>query len=585
MKLDGLLSEHPLLIQGWHPDDSDRFTAAWASAGGLGVLRMPAIPDLDDVRARVRAALAQGSGAIGLDIKGLLRHMREVLAMAQREGVAFLVHGHDLEPEARSALSKCDLPRLALVADEGAAEQAIAEGADALILEGTLIARLARLKARIAQPLLAAVDARTRGWKEALQGGLAGIQLRGPGVLTEGESPFRRLREALDAFRYSRGGRIEPEGPPLPQLRIRHLELPYPIVQGGMGVGVSWDRLAGTVASHGCLGIVSAIGTAYHHPEGVRFVEGRPLGPVNLNHGPALRRILRDARERAGGQGAIGVNILGAIREFDRVVKESVAGGAQAIFSGAGLPLSLPELVGEAEVALVPIISSARALRIICSAWRRRHGRLPDAVVLEGPESGGHQGFSAEQCEDPAFALEALLPQVLEERDRWGDFPVIVAGGIWDHGDIQRVLALGAGGVQMGTRFVGTFECDAARSFKEVLLAARKEDIELMGSPVGMPARGVRTELQRRIQAGTAPPIKCISNCVVPCDQGKGAAKAGYCIADRLSDAQRGKTESGLFFSGSNGWRLKELVSVRELVGELTRDFAFQRLAGAGSRI
>lgn len=239
-------------------------------------------------------------------------------------------------------------------------------------------------------------------------------------MLTEGESPFRRIREALEAFRKERGARAEMDEPPLPRLRIRHLDLPYPIVQGGMGVGVSWDRLAGTVAAHGCLGIVSAIGTAYRHPDGVRFVEGRPLGPVNLNHGPALRRILRDARERAGERGAIGVNILGAIREFDSVVKESVAGGAQLILSGAGLPLSLPELVGDAEVALVPIISSARALRIICSAWRRRHGRLPDAVVLEGPESGGHQGFSAEQCGDPAFALEALLPPVLEERDRWG---------------------------------------------------------------------------------------------------------------------------------------------------------------------
>lgn len=579
MKLDALLKGPPLVVQGWHPEDSDLLASTLAGAGGLGVLRMPAFPDLDEVRARLRAALASGTGPIGLDIKGLLRHMGEVLAVAQREGAAFLIHGNALEPEALSALERCGLPRMALAADEAEADQALAEGADALILEGGLLSRLSELKTRITQPLLAAVDARTQGWKEALQEGLAGIQLRGPKVLMDGESPFRRIREVLEGFRNACGESGGQEEKPLPRLRIRHLDLPYPIVQGGMGVGVSWDRLAGTVASHGCLGIVSAIGTAYRHPEGVRFVEGRPLGPGNLNHGPALRRILSEARERSGGRGAIGVNILGAIRDFDRVVKESVEGGAQLIFSGAGLPLSLPELVGDAEVALVPIISSARALRIICSAWKRRHGRLPDAVVLEGPESGGHQGFTAEQCGDPSFALEALLPVVLEERDRWGDFPVIVAGGIWDHGDIQRFLALGAGGVQMGTRFVGTLECDAARPFKEVLLQARREDIELMCSPVGMPARGVRTELQRRIESGTAPPIKCISNCVLPCDQGKGAAKAGYCIADRLSDAQRGRVDSGLFFSGSNGWRLKELVSVRELVAELTRDFAFQRLA------
>lgn len=579
MKLDALLTGRPLVVQGWHPEDSDLLASALVGAGGLGVLRLPAIPDLEEVRARLRAALAGGTGPIGLDIKGLLRHVGEVLALAQREGAAFLIHGNALEAETRSALGSCRLPRMALAADEAEADQALAEGADALILEGSLLSRLSVLKARITRPLLAAVDARTQGWREALHGGLAGIQLRGPKVLAEGETPFRRIREALEAYRGPRGESAGREEPPLPRLRIRHLDLPYPIVQGGMGVGVSWDRLAGTVASHGCLGIVSAIGTAYRHPEGVRFVEGRPLGPVNLNHGPALRRILGDALERSGGRGAIGVNILGAIRGFDRVVKESVESGAQLIFSGAGLPLSLPGLVGDAEVALVPIISSARALRIICSAWKRRHGRLPDAVVLEGPESGGHQGFSAEQCADPAFALESLLPSVLEERNRWGAFPVIVAGGVWDHGDIQRFIALGAGGVQMGTRFVGTLECDAAQPFKEVLLQARREDIGLMSSPVGMPARGVRTELQRRIQAGTAPPIKCISNCVVPCDQGEGAAKAGYCIADRLSDAQRGRVGSGLFFSGSNGWRLKELVSVRELVGELTRDFAFQRLA------
>jgi nitronate monooxygenase len=371
---------------------------------------------------------------------------------------------------------------------------------------------------------------------------------------------------------------VDHPAPPLPRLRIRNLDLPYPIVQGGMGIGVSWDRLAGNVARCGCVGIVSAIGTGYRHPDVSTFVGGRPLQPEHLNSTPALKRIIASARELAGGHGAVGVNILCAINEYERVVRDSVDAGAQLIISGAGLPLALPEYVGDADVALVPIVSSSRALKLICKTWQRKFNRLPDAVVLEGPESGGHQGFSLEQCADPAFSLEAILPSVVEERDQWGDFPVIAAGGVWDRADIDRLLALGAGGVQMATRFIGTFECDAHQRFKEVILRADKDTISLHGSPVGMPARGVKTALHRRIVEGDAPRIKCISNCVSPCEHGKGAAKVGYCIADSLGDAWGGDTESGLFFTGSNGWKLNELVHVRDLVGEITQDYGLTRL-------
>jgi nitronate monooxygenase len=288
--------------------------------------------------------------------------------------------------------------------------------------------------------------------------------------------------------------------------------------------------------------------------------------------------IIRAARRRAGGRGAVGVNILCAIEGYEHAVRSSVAAGAQLIVSGAGLPLALPEYVGDADVALVPIVSSGRALGILCRQWQRKYRRLPDAVVLEGPESGGHQGLSAELCEDPGHRLENLLPEVLTERDKWGDFPVLVAGGVWDRGDIDRFLALGAAGVQMGTRFIGTFECDAHANFKDTILKARAEDIVLMKSPVGMPARGVRTALQARIEAGTAPPVRCVSQCLQPCGHGRGAADVGYCIADRLGDAWNGDAESGLFFSGSNGARLKEIVSVRDLIEELTQDPGLQRL-------
>ena len=359
-----------------------------------------------------------------------------------------------------------------------------------------------------------------------------------------------RLMEGLD----DAGQRLFRRGPgQLPRLRIRNLDLSYPIQQGGMGVGVSWEGLAGAVAREGCVGLVSAIGTGYHPSARTPQRFGRPDGTASLNPPEALDTILRAALNRAGGRGAVGVNILCAIEGYEATVRASVAAGAQLIVSGAGLPLALPDYVGDADVALVPIVSSARALGVICKQWQRKHGRVPDAVVLEGPESGGHQGFSPDQCGDPAFAVENLLPAVLAERDKWGDFPVLVAGGVWDRADILRFLAMGASGVQMGTRFIGTFECDAHVNFKETILKARAEDIVLMKSPVGMPARGVRTSLQARIEAGTAPKVRCVSQCLSPCGRGKGAVEAGYCIADRLADAWHGDRDSGLFFSGSNG--------------------------------
>jgi len=358
----------------------------------------------------------------------------------------------------------------------------------------------------------------------------------------------------------------------LPHLKIRNIDVPHPIIQGGMGIGVSWERLAGNVAKNGCIGIVSTVCTGYRHPSFVKMRKGRPVKPENLHSGPALTKIIHDAKQIAGGMGAVGVNILCAITDYARVAKDSVAAGAQLIISGAGLPLRLPEYVGKADIALLPIVSSSRALKLICKSWQRRYDRLPDAAVLEGPLSGGHQGFTMEQCEDPAFQLDNLLPPVLEEAKRWGDIPIIVAGGVWDRGDIDKYLEMGAAGVQMGTRFIGTYECDADAHFKQVILEATKEDIQLIHSPVGYPARGVITQLQHDMESGTAPPIQCVSNCVTPCDHGKEAKEVGFCISDRLADAQQGKRETGLFFSGSNGYRLSEIVPVKELIEELTAD-------------
>ncbi len=348
--------------------------------------------------------------------------------------------------------------------------------------------------------------------------------------------------------------------------------MPHPIIQGGMGVGISWDNLAGHVARNGCIGIVSGVCTGYRYPDLVKLRDGRPLSAENLHHRESLIRIVQRAKEIAAGNGAVGVNILHCINDYGRVVRDAVDAGADLIISGAGIPLRLPEYAGEANVALVPIVSSARVLRIICKSWSHRYNRLPDAVVLEGPKSGGHQGFTVEQCEDAAYTLETLLPQVLQEARAWGDIPVITAGGIWDRADIETFLSMGAAGVQMATRFIGTHECDASAAFKQLVLNAAREDIVLMKSPVGYPARGIWTHLHDSLEDGTCPKVKCISNCIAPCNHGEKSRKVGYCISDRLSDAVRGRLDTGLFFSGSNGWRVKALVHVRDLIRELTQD-------------
>ena len=357
----------------------------------------------------------------------------------------------------------------------------------------------------------------------------------------------------------------------LKPLKIGKYEIKYPIFQGGMGLGISWDKLAGNVSLEGGLGIISSVGTGYY--ENRKFIDkelnAKPFGSENFYSTRGLRAVIENARKICGDL-PLGVNIMYAANDYARVVKDACEAGINIIVSGAGLPTNLPEFTQNfKEIALVPIVSSAKALKIICKRWLQRYERLPDAVVLEGPLSGGHQGFTYEQCLDPEFSLFNLIPQVKAEIKEWGDFPLIAAGGIWDKNDIKKAISLGADGVQMGTRFIGTHECDADIGFKEVLLAAEEKDIELIKSPVGYPARGIRTNLINLVDKRMGPKIQCISNCVSPCQRGKEAKQVGYCIADRLFDAYSGKKESGLFFTGANGYKLKELISVKELMHKL----------------
>ncbi len=576
LQLDKL--KEPLVLQGWFPPQAEILAAGLAEAGGLGVLRVSAFPDITHLEARLEA-LAAVKGQIGLDLKGLLGRFEEVMEVAKRRGVSFLVHGTQLKENFKKKLDECEMPRLVRVENLEEALVAYREGAHALIVAGkaSLRQKLAEIRAHLALPLIPEASQDAADAADLLdQPGVAGLQIRSPQTLREG------VQEGVQGFPKTLSDHLrramEDPRPALPSLKIRDFEVPYPIIQGGMGVGVSWESLAGAAAAAGVVGLVSAIGTGYRHPDLIKMAQGRPVGPENINNGPALRRIVGAAIEHAGANGIVGVNILCAINGYEQVVRNAIAAGSRVVVSGAGLPMALPDYAANSNAALIPIVSSDRALKLICKSWQRKFNRLPDAVVLEGPESGGHQGFSVEQCGDPAYSLDALLGPVLEERDRWGTFPVIAAGGVWDRADIERLMAMGAGGVQIGTRFIGTFECDASMAFKATVLRAGKDDIALVKSPVGMPGRAVQTELQRRVLHGEAPMVRCISDCLAPCGHGDGARNVGYCIADRLDDARIGNTDTGLFFTGSNGWRLEDYLPVQELVEELTGDYGLRRV-------
>lgn len=354
-------------------------------------------------------------------------------------------------------------------------------------------------------------------------------------------------------------------------MKIGKYEIKHSIIQGGMGVGISWDKLAGTVSKEGCLGVISGVGTGYYKSNEfqIKTKKNKPVDVLNFYSKEALAAIVRNARKICGSA-PLACNILYAINDYGRVVRDACEAGINMIITGAGLPINMPEFTKNfPDVALIPIVSSARALKLICKKWKR-YGKLPDAVIVEGPKSGGHQGFKYEDCFKKEFQLENIVSPIIQESKNWGSPPIIAAGGIWDKKDIDKFLKMGCTGVQMATRFIGTFECDAHPVFKKVLLEANKNDIKLMKSPVGLPARGVVTNLQKSLKEGTAPRVACISNCVSPCNRGVEAKAVGYCIADRLGAAYGGDLDTGLFFSGSNGYKLNKIISVRELIKKLT---------------
>lgn len=356
-------------------------------------------------------------------------------------------------------------------------------------------------------------------------------------------------------------------------LSIGELHVRAPIVQGGMGIGVSGYRLASAVAEAGGIGVLSAVGLGIlkrdleEDAPGIAEKSGESLGLT------MLRREIRAARKRT--KGVLGVNIMTAVSDFQEAARVAAEEGIDIIFSGAGLPLTLPEcLAAGSRTKLVPIVSSAKAAKLIARRWKSAYGYVPDAFVLEGPKAGGHLGFSAEQIEDPAYRLQALLPQVLEEAERIGresgkEIPVIAAGGIYTGADIAEMLALGAAGVQMATRFVATEECDADEAFKKAYVQCRKEDIAIIQSPVGMPGRAIWNTFLKEAREGKKRPEVCRNNCITPCPK----TNAAYCISEALVHAFYGRLDQGFAFIGANGYRIREITTVEKLFKELEEGF------------
>ncbi len=349
------------------------------------------------------------------------------------------------------------------------------------------------------------------------------------------------------------------------ELRIGGLLIPVPVIQGGMGVGISMSRLAAAVANEGGIGVISAAGLGLVHGNpALDFIEANIEG---------LKKEIQAAKEKT--KGVIGVNIMVAMSNFAELVRTAIAEKADVIFSGAGLPLNLPAFLQPGALTkLVPIVSSGRAAKLICQKWKAVYNYLPDAFVVEGPKAGGHLGFKRDQLEDSHFALEELIPEVVREvkvfEDAYGkEIPVIAAGGIYTGQDMFNIMQKGAKGVQLGTRFVTTEECDASPEFKQAYIDATEKDMEIIQSPVGMPGRAVHNQFLEKVKQGLKRPLKCPFHCIKTCD----VSSSPYCIVTALFNAYKGNMKNGYAFAGSNAYLANKISTVKEVFSDLLSGF------------
>jgi nitronate monooxygenase len=348
-------------------------------------------------------------------------------------------------------------------------------------------------------------------------------------------------------------------------LKIGNLNIPVPVIQGGMGVGISLSGLASAVANEGGVGVISSAGLGLLYKD---FSENYLEASI---HG--LKEEIRKAREKT--LGVIGVNIMVAMTNYVDMIKTSISEKVDVIIAGAGLPLDLPLFLKKgSKTKLIPIVSSARATRIICEKWKANYNYMPDAVIVEGPMAGGHLGFKEEQIGDNNYSLEKLVPEIISELKPFEEIqnksiPLIAAGGIYTGEDIRNIMKLGASGVQMATRFVTTYECDASPGFKQAYIDAGEKDIEIIKSPVGLPGRAIFSRFIQKVKEGKKQPRKCPFKCIRTCD----ISRSPYCIIIALTNALKGNFENGFAFAGANAFRATKISSVKEIFQSLLKEY------------
>lgn len=347
------------------------------------------------------------------------------------------------------------------------------------------------------------------------------------------------------------------------ELKIGNFTVKIPLIQGGMGVGVSLSRLAGAVARYGGVGIISTAQIGFREED---FKEN-PLR-ANLR---AIKKEVDKARQLAKG-GVIGMNIMVATQNYEDYVKAAVKAGVDLIISGAGIPANLPKLVEGSKTLIAPVVSSLKSAGLICRIWEKKFNKVPDLLVVEGPEAGGHLGFRSEELEDiKNLNYSQVIKDIIFFAGEHGKkhkkkLPVLVGGGVYDKVDMKRIMELGADGVVVASRFVTTKECDAADAYKEAYIKAQKEDIRIIKSPVGMPGRAVENTFLKRAKEGRIP-VKTCYHCISTCNP----KTTPYCITDALIKAVEGDTERGLLFCGSNVYRAYKIESVAEVMEEFSK--------------
>ena len=344
------------------------------------------------------------------------------------------------------------------------------------------------------------------------------------------------------------------------KLKIKNKKVDYPIIQGGMGVGISLGRLAGSVALEGGMGTISMANIGYKEED---FYKNSRQANIR-----GFKKELEEARSISRGRGLIGVNIMVVGTQYEELARIAGEENVDYIICGAGIPLNLPELVENKDVFLAPIVSSLRALQVINKVWKKKYNRFPDFIVVEGKGAGGHLGFKMDGIETGKNLEDLTLEIVNYLRELGEDIPIFVAGSVYDGHDLRKFRELGATGIQIGTRFIGTYECDADIRFKEFVVSSNKEDLTIIKSQVGIPGRAIKNKFLHDIEKTRRPAKKCI-NCLQTCNP----RETQFCISDALISAVKGDIDNALIFAGSNLDRVKEIVSVKSLMEKIIKEY------------